>query len=309
MQRRIAPQEPPAGWHSSAEWIGLAAGLAGVVIFGLTLPMTHYALMGFDHYIVGVGRAVPASILAGAILAVTRQPFPERRHWRALGIVAAGVIFGFPILATAAMQYAPAAHGAVILAILPLATAMAGAVMAGERPSRGFWIAGVAGWLLVLAFAMVEAGGITLGAADLLLVAAVPATAIGYAQSGVLARALGGWQVISWALVFSLPFQLLVIALLAEPFNWAASGHAWLGFLYVAFMSQFFGFFFWNTGMALAGVARTGQLQLLQPFVTLAASMALLGEDVGWLHAVFALAVVAIVMIGRQLRVERGGRR
>jgi drug/metabolite transporter (DMT)-like permease len=305
MQRRVVPEEPPARWESSAEWIGLAAGLAGVIVFGLTLPMTRYALTGFDRYVVGIGRAIPAAILAAAILALTRQPFPARRHWPGLAIVAAGVVFGFPVLATAAMQYAPAAHGGVILAVLPLATAMAGAVMAGERPSRGFWIAGIAGSLMVLAFAMVEAGGIALEAADLLLAAAIVAAAVGYAQSGVLARAMGGWQVISWALVFSLPWQVLALALFAEPVNWAAPPRAWLGFLYVSLMSQFFGFFFWNTGMALAGVARTGQLQLLQPFVTLIASVLLLGENVGWRHGIFALAVVAIVMIGRQLRVER----
>lgn len=305
MQRHVGPPESGAGAQRASELSGLIAGLIGVVIFGLTLPMTHIALDGFDRYFVGIGRAIPAAVLAGAILAATRQPFPPRRLWRPIVIVGATVTFGFPIFATAAMEYAPSAHGGVILAVLPLATAMAGALMAGERPSRGFWLAGVAGSLLVLGFAVIEAGGFTLATADLLLVGAIIAAAIGYAQSGILARELGGWQVISWALVFSLPALILTALLLAGPINWTAPPSAWLGFVYVSLMSQFFGFFFWNRGMALAGVAKTGQLQLLQPFVTLAASVLLLGEEVGWRHAGFALAVVAIVMIGRQLRVER----
>ena len=306
MQRHIAP----ANFKSEAETrelSGLASGLVGVVIFGLTLPMTHIALEGFDRYFIGIGRAIPAALLAALILALTRQPIPRRESWPRLAWVSIGCIFGFPLFVTAAMQQVPAAHGGVILAVLPLATAMAGALMDGERPSLGFWLSGVAGSLLVLAFAMSEAGGFTFQSGDLLLVAATIAAAVGYAQSGILARSMGGWQVISWALVFSLPFSLLAMLLFAGPVNWQAPAQAWLGFAYVSLMSQFFGFFFWNRGMALAGTAKTGQLQLLQPFVTLVASYFLLSEAVGWRHAGFALAVVVIVALGRQLRVERLG--
>jgi len=287
---------------------GLLAGLAGVVIFGMTLPMTHFALDGFDVYAVGLGRAILAAILAGIILAVTRQPVPSRADWPQLFAAAAGVVFGFPLFATAAMQFVPSAHGGVILAFLPLATAMAGAIIGGERPSIGFWIAGVAGSALVLAFAMVEAGGLALELADLLLVGAAISAATGYAVSGILARKIGGWQTISWALVFSLPVLVPVTMLLAKPIDPAElSLTAWGGFLYVAIMSQFVGFFFWNKGMALAGVARTGQLQLLQPFITLAAAALLLGEAVTLLHGGFALAIIAVVVIGRQLRIRQAG--
>ena len=304
MQRHVALSEVKTA-ERRTEMSGLAAGLVGVVIFGLTLPMTHVALEGFDRYFIGIGRAIPAALIAALMLAITRQPVPRRESWWPLALVSIGCIFGFPLLATAAMQQVPAAHGGVILAVLPLATAMAGALMDGERPSLGFWLAGVAGSLLVLAFALIEAGGFTFQAGDLLLVAATVAAAVGYAQSGILARRMGGWQVISWALVFSLPFSLLAVLLFAGPVNWSAPAGAWLGFFYVSLMSQFFGFFFWNTGMVLAGTAKTGQLQLLQPFVTLVASYFILGEAVGWHHAGFALAVVAIVALGRQLRVER----
>jgi drug/metabolite transporter (DMT)-like permease len=306
MQRRIDQAEVSAGlWGSDVS--GLAAGLVGVVIFGLTLPMTQVALEGFDRYFIGIGRAVPAAFAAAIILLITRPPFPPRQAWRGLAIVALGCIFGFPLCVTAAMEHVPSAHGGVIMAVLPLATAMAGALMDGERPSRGFWLAGVAGSLMVVVFAAIEAGGFSAEPGDLLLVAATIAAAIGYAESGKLARQMGGWQVICWALVFSAPFSLACVLLFSGPVNWSAPASAWLGFFYVALMSQFFGFFFWNRGLVLAGTAKTGQLQLLQPFVTLLAAYVLLGEDVGWRHAGFALAVVAVVALGRQLRVERRG--
>ena len=304
MQRHVALPKLSER-ERQTELSGLAAGLVGVVIFGLTLPMTHVALAGFDRYFIGIGRAIPAALVAALILAITRQSVPSRADWQPLALVSIGCIFGFPLLVTAAMEQVPAAHGGVILAVLPLATAMAGALMDGERPSLGFWLAGVAGSLLVLAFAVIEAGGFTFQSGDLLLVAATVAAAVGYAQSGKLARRMGGWQVISWALVFSLPFSVLAVALFAGPVNWDAPAGPWLGFLYVSLMSQFLGFFFWNRGLVLAGTAKTGQLQLLQPFVTLIASYFLLGEAVGWRHAGFALAVVGVVALGRQLRVER----
>ncbi|MGF1622393.1 MAG: DMT family transporter [Rhodomicrobiaceae bacterium] len=248
---------------------GLAAGLVGVIIFGLTLPMTHFALDGFDIYAIGLGRAIPAALIAGAILAATRQPVPPRALWPQVFAAAAGAIF------------------------------------AGERPSPAFWLAGIAGSALVLIFAMVEAGDFTLELADLLLVGAVVSAGVGYAFCGTLAGRLGGWQTISWALVFSLPVLIPATFILADPVPLDASAKAWAGFFYVSLGSQFIGFFFWIKGMELAGIARTGQLQLLQPFITLAGAALLLGETVGLRHAAFALAIIAVVFIGRQLRVER----
>ena len=148
--------------------------------------------------------------------------------------------------------------------------------------------------------------GVTgIGWGDLLLVGAVASAAIGYAQSGVLARKLGGWQVISWALVLSSPVVIVTTLALSGPIDWRAPPEAWLAYLYLALMSQYFGFFFWNRGMALAGVAKTGQLQLLQPFVTLFISSLMLGEAVGLHHIVFALIVVVLVSLGGRMRVDR----
>lgn len=290
----------------TSERKGLLLGLIGVVIFGLTLPATRLALEGFDPIFIALGRAVLAGIAAGIVLMLTRQPLPPRKSWRRLITASLGVVVGFPVLATIAMQYAPASHGGVVLALLPLATAVAGVILAGERPSAGFWVCSLAGTLAVLAFSLIEgAANDGFHAADLLLAAAIAAAAIGYAEGGELARAMGGWQVICWALVIVTPFLIITLLVWGEPINWNASVAAWGGFLYLALFSQFIGFFAWYQGLALGGVAKVGQLQLLQTFVTLVAAALILGEQVTVTEIVFACIVVLIVAMGRKMRVER----
>lgn len=290
----------------SAERTGLVLGLVGVVCFGLTLPATRIALTGFDPWLIGLGRGVVAGVTAAIILAAARTKWPPRETWRGLCVTAGGVVLGFPLFATLAMQYAPAAHGAVVLAILPLMTAVGGALLAGERPSTGFWVCSVAGTVAVLVFALLEgAGNEGFHAADLLLAAAVVSAAIGYAEGGRLARTMGGWQVICWVLVISAPVLAIFLLLWGVRINWDASAYAWGGFLYLALVSQLFAFFAWYQGMALGGVAKVGQLQLLQTFVTLIAAWALLGEQLTWLQIGFACLVVAIVAVGRNMTVSR----
>jgi drug/metabolite transporter (DMT)-like permease len=267
--------------------------------------MVRLAVAELDPFLVSLGRALVAGVSSVIILAVMREPLPKAADLLRLCFVAAGVVFGFPVLSTVAMQSAPAGHGAVVLALLPLATAVASVVFAGERPSAAFWICGFAGSLVALAFAWSE-GAFThqgLAAADLLLVGAVGSAAIGYAQGGALSRSLGGWQVICWALVLSLPIVVPVVALMAPVVHWQASWGAWGGFLYVSLMSQLIGFFFWNRGLALGGVAKVGQLQLLQPFVILLGASLLAGEAIGWREIGFAIVIGGIVAIGRQTRV------
>jgi drug/metabolite transporter (DMT)-like permease len=286
--------------------LGLASGLAAVLVFGLTLPMTRLALEGFGPLAISLGRALPSGLLAAAVLYFSGETFPQRKYWLKIILAAAGVVFGFPILMTISMFHLTSAHGGVMLAMLPLATAMAGALIAGERPSLAFWLAGIAGSVLVVAFAIVEAGSFHLQMADLILIAGIAAAGAGYTYSGMLARELGGLQTICWVLVFSLPVSIPLLWLFAEPVDAAPPWQALIGFAYVVVMGQFVAYYFWNKGMSLAGVARTGQLQLLQPFVTLPASALLVGETVGWHHVAFAAAVVGVVAVGRRLRVERG---
>ncbi|HET7077730.1 MAG TPA: DMT family transporter [Chloroflexia bacterium] len=287
-----------------AETRGLAYGFLGVLAFSLTLPATRVAVAYFDPTAVGLGRALVAAGLAALLLLFTRQPWPSRAQWRSLVIVATGVILGFPLLSAWAMSRLPAAHGAVILGLLPLATALAGALRAGERPSRGFWVAGVAGSATVVAFA-VSMGAGDIQPADLALFAAVLAAALGYAEGGRLARELGGWQVISWALVLAAPFIAVPVFLALGNSAPAAPWTAWFSFGYVAVVSQFLGFFAWYRGLALGGVARVSQLQLLQPFLTLLASALLLGEQITLLMVGAALLVLVTVALGRKAAIVR----
>ena len=310
--------DPPAHSVDNAEQAAIAAqsrrgllwGLLGVVIFGLTLPATRLAVGELDPVVVTLGRALLAAVLAALTLMIARRPAPRRADWPRLAAFAACVVLGFPLQMAIAMRYAPAAHGGVVLAVLPLLTAMASVWLAGERPSRGFWACGVLGMAAVVAYAVLagaRAGG---GAAavhwaDLLLAGAAVSAATGYALGGELSRRLGGWEVISWALVIAAPFVALLCVVLAPPINWGASSRVWLGFLYLGVFSQFIGFFAWNKGLALGGIAKVGQTQLLQTFVTLAAAAALLGEPVGVLELVFSLAVAVLVALGWRMRVAR----
>ena len=291
----------------SDETLGLLYGFAGVCIFGLTLPLTRIAVRELDPLFVSLGRAVLAGLISAVLLWCSGQPMPTRRQFGKLAIVAAGVVFGFPVLSTIAMRTAPAGHAAIVLALLPLATAAASVLFAGERPSLGFWLCGLSGSAAVLVFAAMEGAFSSAGlaAADVLLAAAIIAAAIGYAQGGALSRDLGGWQVICWALVLSMPVLAMALAVLAPAMRFQAHWPAWASFLYVAIFSQLIGFFFWNKGLAMGGVARVGQVQLLQTFVSLAGAAVFTGEVIGWREAGFALLVVAIVAIGRKMPVAR----
>jgi drug/metabolite transporter (DMT)-like permease len=284
----------------------LLLGLIGVIVFGLTMPATRAAVLELDPLFVTLGRALLAGLLAALTLIAARARPPARSDWPRLFWFALCSIIGFPLLMTVAMQYAPASHAAVVLAVLPLLTAMAGVLVARERPSSGFWACGAAGTGVVLVYALLASGGSgDLGWADLLLAGAALSAATAYALGGELSHRVGGWEVISWALVAAAPVILALFLLVGPPINWGASASAWAGFFYVAVFSQFLGFFAWNKGMSLGGIARIGQMQLLQPFVTLVAAFLLLGEPIGWMEAVFSTLVVGLVALGWRMRVTR----
>ena len=297
--------EPIDAATRHARRAGLVYGLVGVVVFGLTLPVTRLAIRSFSPEMIAFGRVALAGSLGAIALFVMRQPVPDRADWGRLARVALGVGLGFPLLATIAMKYAPASHGGIVLAVLPLGTATASVWVAGERPSRAFWLVAVAGMVAVLVYALIAgAGSEALQWADLALGGAVVAASIAYAESGVLARRYGGWQVISWALAVAAPAMAVLLAIFGGPVPWSAPAVDWAAFLYLAIMSQFVGFFAWNRGLAMGGIARVGQLQLLQTFVTLAASAAMLGEHIGALEIGFSLLVAALVAIGWRTRIR-----
>jgi drug/metabolite transporter (DMT)-like permease len=273
------------------------------MIFSLTLPATRMAVSGFDPIFVGLGRSIGAAGLALILLIAKRQTIPPKRYLPNFCVVVAGVIIGFPLLSAIAMHDAPASHGAVIVGLLPLFTALGGVWRAGERPSVKFWIFAGLGSALVLGFAIVS-GGSELRWADLALLVADVAAGLGYAEGAVLARKFGSWQVICWALVLAAPI-LLPIVWHHRPVEWRSiSPGAAIGFLYVTVFSMFLGFFAWYRGLALGGVARVGQLQLIQPFLTIFASALLLGEPLTVKTLGFAIAVILCVALGRQPQIK-----
>jgi drug/metabolite transporter (DMT)-like permease len=282
---------------------GLFYGFIGIAIFSLTLPATRMAVAGFDPIFVGLGRSIGAAVLSLMLLCATRSPMPPRQFLPNFCVVVAGVIIGFPLLSAIAMRDAPAAHAAVIVGLLPLFTALGGVWRARERPSRKFWFFASLGSALVLCFAIVSGGG-AMRWADLALVGAVVSAGIGYAEGAVLARKFGAWQVICWALVLAAPI-LLPIVWQHTPSDWRSiSPSAMIGFLYVTVFSMFLGFFAWYRGLALGGIARIGQIQLLQPFLTMAAAAVGLREPLTITTLGFAIGVIICVALGRQAQIK-----
>ena len=279
--------------------IGWINGFIGVLIFSGSLPATRVAVMDFDPIFLTVARAATAGILAACLLAAFRQQRPTRRNMVSLIVVALGVVVGFPLLTALALRHVTAAHSIVFIGLLPLATAIFGAVLAGERPKPAFWLFSALGSALVAGFALSQDFTASV-IGDALMLAAIVACGLGYAEGARLARTLGGWQVISWALVLSLPV-MAGLALLTMPASWAGIGPAaWAGLAYVSLFSMLIGFVFWYRGLAQGGIAAVGQLQLLQPFFGLAIAGMLLGEAVTPAMLVATVAVILCVAGARR---------
>ena len=288
---------------ASRERLGLLLGFVGMAIFGGTLPATRLAVSQIDPIALTSLRTAIAGLCSLVLLVVLRRPLPPRALWPQLALTMLCVAVLFPLLMSMGMQTVDASHGGVVLGILPIATALVAVAITHERPRPLFWIASVAGATLVIAFSLRQGGG-TFSTGDLLLFAAVAVSAIGYAFSGRLTSQMPGWEVISWVLVIALPLSIPA-AVLTTP---ADIGHIslkpWLGLLYVALFSQWIGFFAWNAGMAMGGIARVSQIQLLQPFVTFALAALFNDETITLQILLFAAAVVVTVAISTRTRAK-----
>jgi drug/metabolite transporter (DMT)-like permease len=273
---------------------GWVSGCLGILIFSGSLPATRIAVMDFDPVFLTVARASIAGILGLALLLVFKERRPVRGDLVSLTVVSLGVVVGFPLLTALALRHVTSAHSIVFLGLLPLATAIFGVLRGGERPSPVFWLFSCLGSGLVAGFAMFQGVSASL-AGDLLMLAAIVVCGLGYAEGATLSRRLGGWQVISWALVLSLPITLS-LTLYTMPSSFAGvGGAAWGGLAYVSLFSMLIGFVFWYKGLALGGIAAVGQLQLLQPFLGFLIAAAILHEAVSPAMIVVTLAVVTCV--------------
>lgn len=275
---------------------GWGSGLLGVVIFSGSLPATRVAVADFSPIFLTSARAAIAALVGTVFLFALRQPRPARNDVFSLAIVAIGVVVGFPLLTALALRHITAAHSIVFIGLLPLATAIFGVLRGGERPKAAFWLFSLLGAATVAGFALSrsEGGSVT---GDLLMIAAILLCGLGYAEGATLSRRLGGWQVISWALLLSLPL-MAAIALFTLPASWVGIGApAWISLAYVSIFSMLIGFVFWYRGLALGGIASVGQLQLLQPFFGLILAAVFLHEPIAW-TMIASTAVVVLCVSG-----------
>ena len=291
---------------------GLGWGAVGIFAFSFTLPFTSIAVAGLSPLFIGCGRAVVAALLAVLVLSIARHrraaavPLPSAVQWVRLAVVAAGVVVGFPLLTSFALVSVPASHAVVVIGLLPAATAVMAVLRGHERPAAAFWVFAVLGALAAMAFASLQNGGLgELHESDLLLFVAVLLCALGYAEGGLLARELGAWQTVSWALVLASPLMVVGAAVgwFQQPPH--ASPVEWAAFAYLGVVSMFLGFFAWYRGLAIGPIAQVGQVQLIQPVLGILWSALLLHERIGLPTLLGGLAVIACAGFAVRTRLTR----
>lgn len=280
-----------------------------MVAFSFTLPFTRVAAAGLSPLFIGSGRAVVAAALAVAALMLSRSRPPRGTQWLRLAVVAAGIVVGFPLLTSFALLTVPASHGAMVIALLPAATAVVAVIRSGERPPSTFWVAAGLGAAVAVLFASMQGGGFgQLQGADLLLFGAVIAAAIGYAEGGLLARTLGSWQTVCWALLLAAPL-MLPLAVLSVAQQPPSGGLAeWSSFGYLAVVSMFLGFFAWYRGLAIGPMASVSQVQLVQPVLSILWATLLLGERVTLATVVGGTTVILCASLAVRIRLTRSTR-
>ncbi|WPP56385.1 DMT family transporter [Acinetobacter pittii] len=279
---------------------GWVNGFIGVAIFAGSLPATRVAVMGFEPGFLTAARAAIAGILGLILILVLKQKKPAKQDWWPLAIVAVGVVIGFPLFTALALQYMNAAHSIVFVSLLPLATAIFAVLRGGEKPNQFFWIFAVLGSAVVFAYMFFISGDTSLGIGDFYMLMAIIFCGFGYAEGGVLSRKIGGWQVICWALILSLPFMLLLTIFYMPASFQSVSPSALVGLIYVSLFSMLIGFFFWYKGLAQGGIAAISQLQLLQPLMGLGIAAVLLHEHVSWSMLVVTATTILCVAAAKK---------
>lgn len=273
---------------------GWVNGFIGVLLFSGSMPATKVAVLSLDPIFVTAARAGIAGILALICLLVFKEKRPTKKQLMPLAIVAIGGVIGFPLLSALALQYITSAHSLVYLGILPMSTAVFAVLRGGEKPKRIFWLFSILGSLIVIGFAALQ-GGTSSPVGNILMIIAILLCGLSYAEGAKLSKSLGGWQVISWAVVISLPISLPIMYLTAPSAPALISTETWIGVAYLGIFSMFIGFIFWYKGLAQGGTASVGQLQLLQPFFGLALAATLLNEHVSSNMILVTIGVILCV--------------
>lgn len=283
--------------HHLAGWIN---GFVAILMFSGSMPATRVAVLEMPALFLTVSRAGIAGVLAVASLLLFRAKRPTKVQMKSIVIVAAGVVLGFPLLSAIALQYMTSARSLVFVGLIPLSTALFAVIRGGERPHPRFWLFAVLGSLLVVGFALTKGGSASL-TGDALMLVAVVVCGLGYAEGAVLSKALAGWEVISWALVISIPVSIVLVFMTMPEDLSAIRLNGWVGLGYVGLFSQFLGFVFWYRGLAQGGIAAVGQLQLLQTFFGLGIAALLLHEQVSMGMVGVCACVIACVAASRRL--------
>ena len=284
MKRRLA--------HSSRETQGLLLGFVGVLCFSVSLPATRVAVKAFGPTFVSFGRAVVAACAAALVLVAVRPVGPTAKQWWRMSFVTAGVVVGFPLFTSLALRHAPAGHGAVVIGLLPAATAGLSALRSGERPSARYWVFAVLGLVAIAVLAVARSSTAELAVGDVLFLLAVCSAAVGYTEGAMLSRELGGWQTISWALILGLPVSVPLAVVGLQSVGRGERWTAWAAFAYLSLVSMFLGFFAWYAGLARGGIARVSQVQLIQPLLSVTWAVLFLHE-----HADALLFVIAVIVL------------
>lgn len=274
MRNKIFSGKPEQ--NQTSGWLN---GFIGVLLFSGSMPATKAAVMDLSPVFVAVARAGIAGLIALFILLLFKEKRPAKAQLFSLSVVTMSVVIGFPLLSGLALRYMTSAHSLVFIGMLPLTTAIFGVIRGGEKPRLIFWFFSILGSLLVIGFAIAQ-GLSSSPVGDVLMLVAIVLCGLGYAEGAKLSMALGGWQVISWALVLSLPVALPAMFFLFPSSLAEVSSGAWIGLGYISIFSMLLGFVFWYRGLAQGGIAAVGQLQLLQPFFGLALAATLLHEQV-----------------------------
>lgn len=285
--------------------LGYTLGTIAVILFGITLPVTHMIVDVFSTLFITATRVTVAGLLACALWFVMRFPPPQKKQLRDLALIAFGLCFGFPFGMTWAMLLVPASHGGVVLALLPITTTLYATFLTREKPSITFWGIAILGSVSTIGYSSVSSGAQEVYLGDLLLLFAIVTASLSYALSARLTQqGMPGWQVISWVMILTLPISTPIML-----FSWPETTQLmpqiadWTCLLYLAAFSQYLAFFAWNKGLAIGGISHVSQVQLLQPFITIIGAWVLYREHIDILTIVFAVYIVGLVALSKKAKV------
>ena len=290
---------------------GFIYGFVGIIIFSITPTATKIAL-GLNNNelspeFITFGRSAVAGILSFAYLFLSKRRIPKLKYLFDFSVIALCITVAFPLSLSLGLIYSTSIHAGVILAFLPLATAILASFYFKQKASLGFWVCAFIGCVLIVIYILIhshdENKKLELSYSDILFCIAVIVAAIGYNFGAKLTKIMVSADVISWALVLALPvhFSLTIFYFPKTEINIIS----WLAFLYVAIFSQWIGFFAWYKGLDLGGAVRVSQIQLLMPFFTFAFSIYLLGETLDLLTIIFSIAIIILIYLSRKMVITK----